>query len=96
VALTLDTLEIAKHLRAAGLDVRTAEALAEGLQARGQASDQRLVTTADLVSLRRELARVEGRLETRIVETKFDLLIWGAIVPLLAAHLLVLIGLYLR
>ena len=76
--------------------MRTAEALAEGLHAREQAGDQRLATKADLVSLRGELARIEGRLDTRIVEAKSELLIWGAIVPLLVAQLLALIGLYLR
>jgi hypothetical protein len=87
MATTLDTLQIAKRLEAAGLETRVAETLAEVLHEREQASAERLATKADL-------DRLEIKLEGRIAEAKFDLLKW--IVPLLAAQLLALIGLYFR
>ena len=55
-------------------------------------------TKADIdalrVSTRADLERVEGRLEGKIVEAKFDLLKW--IAPLMAAQLLALAGLYFK
>jgi hypothetical protein len=91
MAATLDTLKIAKRLEAAGMEPRAAEALAEVLHDREQATDQRLATKADLEA---GLNRLEARVEARIAEAKFDLLKW--IVPVLAAQLLALIGLYFK
>jgi hypothetical protein len=96
MAAILDTLKIAKRLEAAGMEPRAAEVLAEVLHDRGRATDQRLATKADLNALRAELAFAQGRLETRVAEGKLELLKWGAIVPLLAAQLVVVFGIYLK
>jgi len=66
--LTIDTLAYAKRLRAAGIDDRQAEAMAEALAAGISETGAELATKADLANLarREDLAELKAELTNRI------------------------------
>lgn len=94
MAVTIDTLQLAKRMKGAGVPEPQAELFADIFRETREAGLAQLASRADLEALRAALKADLAALETKIAEAKFERLKW--IVPLLAAQLLALVGLYFR
>ncbi len=83
----IDTLEVAKEMKAAGFTDGQAEAHARAV---GRLRDQGLADLASKADLKTEVREAELRLESKLAETKAELLKWtmGAI----GVHTLVIVG----
>ena len=98
MAVTIDTLRLAKRLKDAKVPDEQAELLADIFRETQESGTAQLATKQDLErveqGLRREIDRVEQSLRREIAEAKFDLIKWT--VPVLVALVLAVVGLYFK